>query len=379
MLLFVAGLIARLAAAAGVELLSQLSADRLALMFDGHVYLLIARSAPRLYEGIHLFFPAFRDSTYFTGWFPLYPALIALASPLGWTDAALWVSRLLGAGGAPLMFVLALRHCRRPALAAAWFCVAPGSWLLTGSLAFAEPAFVCAFLAALLALERAPAWPAAALCAAATLAQKSGVLILPIALAARGAQWRRAWPAAGALAGLILLFGWHGRVFGDPLIGARVQSDLFGGSAFAPPFSSLARGLLADDDVIGAHAAWRKLAVLLSLGFYGGVFLWGLRRRARVDRLCLGWLGFVLAFYSTIAFPWGYVSWGRFLAVAAPAAFILLADALTAAQARAATVLLPVVAALSLGWACVEGSDGARRVWRNWPPGYFESLGSRLR
>ena len=304
LLLFVAGLALRTLAAALISRSTGLALSELALTFDGHVYLLIARSAPRLYDGIHLFFPAFRDSSYFTGWFPLYPVSIALAAPFfGWTSAALLVPRLAGAACAPLFFLLAARHGRRPALAAALFCVFPGTWLLTGSLAFVEPLYLLCVLGALLALSRERRAAAAWLCAGAALAQKTGVLLAPIALAAWGARpLKRVLPALGALAGLAALLAWHGLVFGDPMIGARVQFDIFGGSAFAFPFSSVTRGLLARTDVIGGSMLLRKLAVVLSLAFYGVALIWAFRERAKSDRLALAWRCVVFFFHIAIGF-----------------------------------------------------------------------------
>lgn len=63
------------------------SALDLAMLYDGHIYMIIAKSFPTPYlhtRELVPFVTTFQDSRFFLGWFPFYPALIWLASlPIG--------------------------------------------------------------------------------------------------------------------------------------------------------------------------------------------------------------------------------------------------------------------------------------------------------
>jgi len=49
----------------------------LARIYDGHVYILIAKSFPHPYVGIEKIFPGYPHSLSSPAWFPLYPFLIS--------------------------------------------------------------------------------------------------------------------------------------------------------------------------------------------------------------------------------------------------------------------------------------------------------------
>jgi hypothetical protein len=298
----------------------------LALRYDGDAYLLVAKTLPRLYLDPPPLFPALRNPAFLTGWFPLYPALIRLAG-LFTGDlrvAALAVSWLASALAVLLFHRLAARSSDRPGLAAAVFVFFPPMGLTMGGMAFVEPVFVCAALAAVLAVLEDRPWACAASCAAALLAQKSGFLVPLIVLSirwdAKGASGLRRFAPVllAALAPAALqLYLW--RVFGDPLINVAVERAHFGGALFGLPFGAYLSGVLGG----GYAGPERRLAIALCGAAYLAAAAAGWRRGRRAERSLLIWLGAALAFYFSLAGPLAFLSLPRFLFLAAPAALLL--------------------------------------------------------
>jgi hypothetical protein len=308
---------------------SALGADwrDLALRYDGHVYLLIAKTYPHLYVGPLQLFPALKDPTFLTGWFPLYPLLIRVAGFVtgDLRVAALAVSWLASTSAVLLFHRLAARFTDRPGLAAAIFIFFPPMGLTMGGLAFVEPVFVCAALAAVVAALEDRPWSCAAACAAALLAQKSGFLIplivFLIRLDAKGAKGLRRFAPVllAALAPAALqLYLW--RAFGDPLINVAVERAHFGGALFGVPFSAYLGGVLAG----GGFAGPERRALLAACGAaYLAAAAFGWRRAGRAERPLLIWLGVVLAFFFCLGGPFAFLSLPRFLFLGAPAALLL--------------------------------------------------------
>lgn len=359
------------------------SARDLALIYDGHVYILIAKSFPTPYVGIERIFPVFRDSSFFTGWFPLYPAAIALVNALvrdaAWS--ALLASQLLGALAIALFSTLARRVTTRPALATFFFAFFPPTWLLTGTLAFVEPAFLCCLIASAELFLDGRDWQAAVFAGLAAVAQKTGVLFLVVLLAAMTHKERRARGPKYALAlgGLAVLAAYLAFVFGDPLAIARIQSQAFAGFPFQVPFSSIAEGLLAPTQPFEGHFWLRKVLIASSCGFY----LWALAGaragRDAASRLLRVWLGVALLFHVTLRIYnlYGYYSFARYLVMGAPAAVLLAArDGRLTSRRLWALGLLLIPAAFAVD--AVEASAAWGFVHRAWPAGYFESLAAHL-
>ncbi len=344
----------------------------LALRYDGHVYLEIAKTFPRLYVS--------EQGPYLTTWFPLYPALIRLAGFLtgDLRTAALAVS-LAAATAAVLLFRrLAGRFSRRPLLAAGLFVFFPPMWLLTGSLSFVEPVFLCAVLAAVIAAVEDRPGLAAAAGAAAVLSQKSGFLVPGIAVLVAWDRGRfdRRWLAALVVPALAqaALQGYLWRLYGDPLINVKVTRATFGGAFFGVPFSAFLRGIVTPSAFGGA---WRRAAIALS-GF-GYLALTGAawRRGAAEERPLLIWLGVVLAFYFSLGGFWAFHALPRYLLMAAPAA-LLLAEPLLPRKERLLLALAPLVL-LPYFVGLVEAAQAESLLQRVWGAGYFEAASARLR
>jgi hypothetical protein len=304
----------------------------LAVRFDGHVYLLIAKTLPRLYLDAPPLFPALKDPAFLTGWFPLYPALIRLVESFtgDLRVAALAVSWLASALAVVLFRRLAARFTDRPTPISIVFIFFPTMGLVMGGLAFVEPVFVCAALAAVLAALEDRPWFCAAACAAALLAQKSGLLVAlivgSIRFDARGrAGMRRFAPVLlAALAPAALqLYLW--RVFGDPFVNVAVERAHFGGVLFGFPFAAFVRGIF-DGPFNGGVAS--RAAVGLCAAAYLGAECLGWRRGRRAERPLLIWLGVVLAFNFCLGGELAFQSLPRFLSLGAPAALLLAAPLL---------------------------------------------------
>lgn len=349
----------------------------LSLFFDGHIYQFIARTFPQPYAHAHALFPEFPKSpTYLTAWFPLYPAAIRGAYALlgDWRLAALAAS-WAASGLAVLSFYgLARGLTRRPLAAALIFSFLPPTWLLCGSLAFVEPLFAALFIAAVRYHVAGRAAAAAAAAGLAIVAQKTGVLILPVLVLG---GWKGSWgrtlraslPYAAALLPLAALQVYLLAAFGSASINFETHRRVYGGDYLALPFSSLVRGLLEPVSALPGLFWTRKLMTLGSVLFYSS-WLWAWRRREPEEAPLLAWLGVVMLFAVCLSGPWGYYAFARLSVVAAAPALLLLARRVKAPAGRWWPALL-LLAPFSMTYAALDAL-GHLELWtRIWPPEYF--------
>jgi len=324
----------------------------LALRYDGHVYLQVAKTLPALYVS--------DSGAYLTTWLPLYPSLIRVAGLLtgDLRTAALAVSL---------------------AAAAALFIFFPPMWLVTGSLAFVEPVFLCAVLAAVAAAVEDRPWTAAFAGAAAVLSQKSGFLVSVIAVLTaweRRPRFDARWLPAVAVPALALggLQGYLWLLYGDPLANLKATRISFGGSLFSFPFSAFLRGIVEPSPFGGA---WRRASIAPGAAAYLAIGAAAWRRRAPEERPLLIWLGVVLAFYFSLGGYWAFHSMPRFLLMGAPAALLLAEPLLPRGERRlllaAPLVLLPFFIGL------VELGQAESFLRRAWGADYFPAASERLR
>lgn len=344
----------------------------LALRYDGHVYLRIAKTFPALYVSDW--------GPFLTGWFPLSPALIRAAGALtgDLRVAALAVSLAASAAGVLLFLRLAGHFSKRPVLAAAIFVFFPPMWLVCGGLAFVEPVFLCAAIGAVLAAVEDRPWPAGAAAAAAALAQKSGflvALIVALIVWSRKDRLDRRWAAAmllmpAALAGLQLYLG---LVYGDALINLKVQRDAFGGALFGMPFTAFVNGIV-EPSAFGSP--WRRAMIAVSGLSYLAVAALAWRRRDPAQRPLLIWLSVSLAFFFSLGGYWAFHSLPRFLLLGAPAAILLAEPSLPRGKRwllAAPLVVLPYFIGL------IELAQSESFLRRAWGAGYFAAASRELR
>ena len=332
----------------------------LAVRYDGHLYLRIAKTLPALYVSAKY--------SYLPAGYPLYPVLIRAAGLLtgDLRVAAIAVSLAASAASVLLFFRLAGHFSKRPGLAAAIFVFFPSTWLMTGSLAFVEPILIGAAIAAVLAVVEDRPWAAGAACAIAVLTQKSGFLIAVIVALlvwSRKGRLDRRWCAALALVPVAIaaLQGYLWLALGDPLINVKVLRTAFGGALFGVPFAGFLRGVF-EPSVFGGPV--RRIAVTISGFFYLGIAAAAWRRGSAAERPLLIWLGVCLAFNFSLGGYWAFHGLPRYLVLAAPAAVLLAEPLLPKAErwliAAAPLVLLPYFAGLL---DLVESESFMSRVW----------------
>lgn len=375
----------RAAVCAALAAITGIGPADLSLFFDGHIYQLIARTFPHPYAGIHELFPGFPKSpAYLTCCFPLYPVFIwaADAALHDLRLAALAVSWLASSLAVVAFYELARRLCERPLPAALAYSFLPPTWLLTGSLAFVEPVFALCFISAMgffLAGKRGPAIAAASLT---LLAQRTGVLILPVFFLSlwKGSPRRALREFAPYLLALLPVAGlqlYFWRVFGDPFINVTTHHRVYGGSYLSVPFRSLLLGLLETRSALPGLFWARKAMMLGSILFYAGTWAWCARSRRAGETPLLAWLGMFALPALLLSGDWGYYAFPRVIAAAAPAAILLLARRAEGSLPRrwpAALLLAPVVAT----YAALDAL-GHMELWgRLWPPEYAALLARQL-
>jgi hypothetical protein len=379
LLLFLFATALRALTALAVSLRADVALRDLALFYDGHLYLLVAKTFPALYSDVHAVFPGFPGPpTFLTGWFPVYPGLIRIVS-LATDDlrlAALWVAWLAGGAAVVLFHELARDHVEHPAFAAFLFACLPTAWLVGGSLGLVESTFVCFLLAAVLATLRGKLGWAALFAALTALTQKSGFLVVPILLVLARPH-RRAWvPCLGAIAGLASLQGYLWWRFGDPLVNLRTTSRVFsgGGELFAIPFSGFVRWMLAPDSPFRGLFWERKVAVVLETAPYLGTVAWvGLHRPPRALPLA-AWSGGVLLFYASLSgatMPWSFYAFPRFVCMASPAATLLLCMSANLGVRRWHWAAAGLAAAVGFWWTVLDALASMDFWMRVWEPSHF--------
>lgn len=380
-LVFAAALAARLALLAFLARRVPIDAAQLSFFYDGHIYLLISKTFPLVYSGAGDVFPFYKaDPTYITGWLPLYPASIRLADAFlpSTRVATLAATQLAAAASAALFLRTASRWLPDSRPAVLLFIFLPPTWLLAGTLAFAEPLLVLLALAAHEALASGRRGWAIALAGLCLLGQKVGVLV-PLYLAAseldlRRPGWaRRAADWTWAFVPMLLLQGWLAYLFGDWLANVRVQQTFFGAHPFDWPLAGIV-SLLMGVSAEAPHDAAHRLANAGSFLLYSGALAWALKRRNQEERPLVLWLGAVVAFCACLSVK-GAFSLPRFLLLASPPFLLLLARGagprLTVGRAL---LLLGAVLPVTLALMLVHVRDAVHFTVDVWGPPYFQAL-----
>lgn len=358
-----------------------LSCRTLPLLYDGHIYLLISKSFPFPYHDVHKIFPAYKNSEYFTGWFPLFPFLIYLASFFfrNFLLSALVVSQVASSAAVVLFHRIAKRKLPAPMLATVLFCFFPPTWLLVGSLAFSESVLVCLALAAFDRFETGRTFQAVFLTGLALITQKSGFLLLLVFLCSLIARFGRAglWKFGVYLWSLVapaLMQVYFYLLFGELWINVRIQREIFAASIFRLPFESMIRGLGSPTQIFQGQFWLRKAAIGLSCLFYTGVLALSYKRLPKKDWPLIFWLAVVLIFHLSLGGIWAYYAFPRFMTLAAAPALLLVARLAGDKRIRVWAVLALCVLPLSLAIDTIDVSSSAELLLRSWPKGYFESL-----
>jgi len=318
----------------------------LAVYYDGHKYLEIARSFPLPYAP---------EGDVLLGHAPGYPAAIALAHALcggllDWGSVALAVS-WLASGLAAAVFYVLCRAFRAPALAAsALFAAANPTLVLLGSSAHAEPLALLFATGALAAWATGRVGAAALALTAAVLARFPFlVLLAPLAL---GVVWARRdtsrrsllWLLVPALAlGLFDLY-LHLRVPG--FRGIAAAHDFWWRPPWDVPFAGLVRHL----GDVPAWYGYRMVQVATTLG-YAAIAIWGLARGERERRVLGAWVAVAVAFAASPGDAVGANNVARLALPAWPAALLLLATGLPERWRRPPAAGRAAVAAVCLATA----------------------------
>lgn len=317
------------AAATVSERRPELTWRDLSMLYDGRLYLLVARSFPAAYQSDGSD-PVPVDYPHLTIYLPLLPAAIAaFDAALGDLRGSAVAASLLAACLALAGFErLARRNVAKPLLATALFAVLPPIWVLLSTLPFSDSLLLAAAILAFVAFAD-DRHVLAALCAgAAAIAQKSGFLVaIALVVALLRNEGLRSWRKLGvyALAAIppLLLQLYLGSVFGDPLINVRSTLEVYGAAPFAIPGSMVIEGLFRFPALDSGDPWMNRIAVLASLAFYVGA-LWASRGDARPEARTLRiWLIVVLAFNAVLGGSWAYYNFPRLMILAAPAALLL--------------------------------------------------------
>jgi hypothetical protein len=356
------------AAATVAERRPELGWRDLAMLYDGRLYLLVARSFPAMYQSAGND-PVPVDYPRLTVYLPLLPAAIAaIDAAVGDLRSSAILASLLAAIVALAGFVrLARRSVARPLLAAALFAVLPPIWILVSTLPSSDALMLAAAILAFVAFAEDRHVLAALAAGAAAIAQKSGFLVaVAIVVVLLRNEGLRGWRKLGvyALAALppLALQLYLGRVFGDPLVSVRATFEVYGGTPFALPGATVIEGLIRFPGLASGDPWPDRSAVLASLLFYAGA-LWVSRGDAAIEARTLRiWLVVVLAFNSLLGGIWAYYNFPRLMLLAAPAALLLW---LRRFESRIATAMAGGLVAASVAfsfWYGLASVDMALRV-----------------
>jgi len=373
--LFAVGL--RAATALAISLASGISLRNLAVFYDGHLYILIARTLPVLYSTPRLFFPDFpKDPSFITGWFPVYPGFIKLLS-LVTGDlrlAALLAAWLAGGMAVVLFYELAGDYLERPLFAAILFSFLPTSWLIGGSLALVESTYVCLLLACFLTFHRGKTGWAALFAALAMITQKSGFLLLPILAFTATPRRRALLPCISAIAAATALQLYLWWLFGDPLINAKVHRSAFGGEWFGFPFAGFIKWMLDSRSPFQEMFWQRKIITVLEMSFYIAVLFWSLLRYSSRMTLFTVWLGIVLLFHAFLTNFWSFYAFPRYMLMAGPAAIMLACHAFPLGKKRWHFAAAGILLSLTVLWTVLDALGTLELCYRVWSPGYYKTL-----
>ncbi len=375
--LFAVGL--RAITALAISLVSGISLPNLALFYDGHMYILIARTLPALYSHLKMFFPNFpEDPRYITAWFPVYPSFIKLLA-LFTGDlrlAALIAAWLAGGIAVVLFYELAKAYLKNPLFAAVLFSFLPTAWFLDGSLALAESTFVCLLLACILTLQNGKNGWAALFAALTVTTQKLGFLLLPILVFAANPRRRALLPCISAIsaAATLQLYLWW--LFGDPLINVTVVSASFGdgNGIFGFPFADFLRWLLDSSSLFKGMFWQRKFVIVLEGAFYIVVFAWALLRYSPYMSLFIVWLGIVLFFNAFLSGVWSFYAFLRHMSMASPAVIMLACYLFPLRPVGWRWVGVGILLPLTILWTVLDALSAFDLCVRIWTLGYFIDL-----
>lgn len=271
-------------------------------------------------------------------------------------------------------------------MAAGLFLFFPSIWLVSSSLAFTEPLMVLCAVSAFSAFRRGNLWESSIWLGCASVTQKHAILMLPILaithLATQG--WRRLPSLAPLLFSLVPLAGLQAYLyfnFGDPLANLGEAQKAFAGPVLDWPLATLVAGTLSPTQLFEGHFWLRKAMILLSTLFYTGILISVLRRRERRQRALLIWLACMFAFSSSLAGPWGYLGFPRYMLLGAPAALLLFSDRcrMPAPSLRARVAVASVLASLVFATALTDVAAATKFCERVWSPVYYQQLAPLLR
>jgi 4-amino-4-deoxy-L-arabinose transferase-like glycosyltransferase len=363
-------------------------------MFDGHLYMLVARTMPLPYAGAHEIFPLIPYPAYITCWFPGYPTLIAT---FHWIVGDLRLAAMLAPLATGLVTTLIVRRIaaivgERPVLTGLVFAVCPIGWVLSSSLALCDSLFAALTAAMVLAVLRKRIWMAVGFAGAALLTQKAGVLAPPLGavLVFRNLYSRRDWLRASrfllafaALAGLQLYLWW---LFGDPLINFKTAESLFGFSdgrlGLTWPGIPFVEGFLNPHPI----TVGKRLTTAATLAFYllaAGIAAVKLVRhrehRFRYFAL-LVWIMYPLLFFGSLNTPWPYMTLWRYMTISAPAAVCVYCALWPRRQLKGLTALAGVVILTIISLAGVVREVNAAAAFMDlvYPRAYFEAFNKQV-
>ncbi|HTF35369.1 MAG TPA: hypothetical protein VK714_16920 [Myxococcota bacterium] len=361
----------------------------LSMLYDGHGYLIVAKSFPTLYQHTAELVPfvtLFRDPRFFLGTFPFFPALTWV------TSGVLGDLRTSGLVVAQLSAALTVVRFRseaqdlssRPRFAALLFLVFPATWLVASSLAFSEPVMLLGVVSGFAAYRRGHLWSAAVWLGCACVTQKHGVLMLPILFLTHFVRygWRRLPDLAPLALSLIPLAGLQTYLyiyFGDPF--ANLASFwAFAGPGPGWPFAAIVQGALSLGQIFEDHFWLRKGMLICSILFYGGVLALALRRpRAETVGLLI-WLGVTFAFCVCLSGNWAFFGFPRYMLLAAPPTLLLFSEQCPLPSSRfVASVFGALLLSLVFAAALTDVASARQFCERVWSPIYFHQLVPLLR
>lgn len=288
----------------------------LAVFFDGHMYLEIARSFPLPYaaEGVD-----------YTGFAPGYPFLIYLTRQLVPAQLASWGSLALCASlvSAALAAVVFFRLCRELGLPAVWpsvtFVVANSRWLSVAATAHPEPLATCLALLCFLAHLRGRIGLSVLCLALAGLTRFPAFLLgIPLACDLLIRQRRRdlstfAWLSVPPLSFALFVAYLHARIPG--YVGMAEAHRVFWDTHLTWPFAALAWSV--------QQRLPRFDLVYVWVVVYGLALVLGLRVGERQRPFLALWVASIVLFHVSLDGVIGALDFQRLVLLAWPAALLI--------------------------------------------------------
>jgi hypothetical protein len=324
------------AAAAGVP------ASHIAVYFDGHLYLEIARSFPLPYAA---------NGIAYTGFAPGYPALIYLLRLLVPDALASWGALALVASVVPAALAAVAFHllCRELGIGSLWpsmaFVAVNSRWLSVSASAHSEPLALCLALLCFVAHLRGRFGLAVVLLALAGLTRFPALLLGPaLAYDVLVRQQRRdlrtlAWLGVPPLAFGLFVAYLHLRIPSYP--GLAAAHGVFWQAEVTWPFATLVE--------IAAPSLWGRGSFAFELTYlWVGLYLLsiavGLRPSEAPRRFLALWVAAIVLFHASLSGIIGAWAFRRLVLLAWPAALLILWRA--GGERLPRSVLAPALAAL---------------------------------